>query len=149
MGIFGAFAFGVIFFGIARYEHMSPWKWAIASIALSIAVTRLFPLSFMLVLPAQFGLFLVLWWMNQRRQAELKVARAAMQAEDQRRRRERITQARAQAEADPGRQQRETEEAAREEAARKKRVERVRLAREQREREERDQAQSGGPPPTI
>ena len=141
MGIFGGLAFALIFAGIARYEHMTPWKWGIASLAVSITVTRLFPFSFIFVLPAQFGLFLVLWWMNVRRQAELKVERAAVQAEDQRRRRQRVSQAQAQAEADPERERREAAQTLAEEAERKERMERVRLAREQREREEREQSQ--------
>ncbi len=139
MGIFGAFAFAAIFYGFARYEHMSAWKWAIASIAISFTVNRLFPLSFILNLPAQFGLFVVLWWMNMRRQEELKAERAAAQAEDQRRRRERVSQAQARALADPEREKREAAQAAAEEAVRRERVERVRLARDQREREGRGQ----------
>lgn len=141
MGVFSGLAFALIFAGIARYEHMTPWKWGIASLAVSITVTRLFPFSFIFVLPAQFGLFLVLWWMNVRRQAELKVERAAMEAEDQRQRRERIRQAQAQAQADPEQEQRAAAQTLAEEAERKERMERVRLAREQREREEREQSQ--------
>jgi flagellar biosynthesis component FlhA len=133
MGIFGGIAFALIFAGIARYEHMSAWKWAVASFALTMTVYWMFPFSVIFVLPAQFGLFLVLWWMNARRQDELKVQRAAMDAEDQRRRRERVSQAQAQAEVEL--QKREAERAAAEEAERKERLERVRLAREQRERE--------------
>jgi signal transduction histidine kinase len=139
MGFFLGLAFAGIFFGIARYEHMNPWKWAIASLAVTFTVVRLFPLSFVLLLPAQLGLFLVLWWMNARRQEELKVERATMAAEDQRRRRERVSEAQAQALADPERENREAARAAAEEAERKERMDRVRLAREQREREEREQ----------
>ena len=141
MGIFGGFAFALIFAGIARYEHMNPWKWAIASFAVSLTVWRLFPFSFIFVLPAQFGLFLVLWWMNVRRQAELKVERAAMEAEDRQRRRQRVTQAQAQAQADPEREQRAAAQALAEEAETRERQERVRLAREQPEREQREQAE--------
>lgn len=147
MGFFGALAFAAIFFGIARYEHMNPWKWAIASIAVSFTVTRLFPLAFILVLPAQLGLFLLLWWMNARRQQELKVERAAAEAEDRRQRRERVSQAQAQAATDAELQQQEAARAAAEEAERQERLERVRQAREQREREERGQAGGTQPPP--
>jgi flagellar biosynthesis component FlhA len=145
MGFFAGIAFALIFFGIARYEHMSAWKWAIASFALTLTVTWMFPFSFIFILPAQFGLFLVLWWMNARRQDELKVERAALEAEDQRRRRERVSQAQAQADAEL--KKRDAERAAAEEAERQERLERVRLAREQREREERE-AQGRGDQPT-
>lgn len=147
MGIFGGVAFAAVFFGFARYEQMNPWKWAIASIAVSFTVNRLFPLSFVLNLPAQFGLFLVLWWMNARRKEELKAERAAMEAEEQRWRRERVSKAQARAQADPERKKLEAAQAA-EDAERRERVEGVRLAREQREREERGPDQPGGGSPT-
>jgi signal transduction histidine kinase len=144
MGVFAGFAFALIFAGIARYEHMSPWKWGIASFALTMTVYWMFPFSFIFVLPAQFGLFLVLWWMNARRQDELKVDRATMDAEDRRRRRERVSQA--QALSEPELQRREAEREAAEEAARRERLERVRLAREQREQEEREAERRGDQP---
>lgn len=144
MGIFRGLTFALIFAGIARYEHLTPWKWGLAAFAISVAVSKMFPFSFILVLPAEFGLFLVLWWANERRKAALEVARAEISAADQQRRRERITQARAEAQrTDPEREKRQAERDAAEEAARQERIARVKLAREQREREEGEQ-QGGG-----
>ena len=139
MGIIGGFGFAGLFYFAAEYEHMTGWKWALASLALSATVNGLFPLSFIFILPAQFGLFLVLWWANVRRKAELEAERATRAAEDRRQRQERARQAREQAAPDvDGRQ---AAQDAREEAALRERQERVRRAREQREREEREQAE--------
>src|SRR6266568_1173068 len=80
MGILGGLGFASIFYFAAEYEHMSGWKWALASLALSATVKGLFPLSFIFILPAQFGLFLVLWWANVRRKAELEAERTARAA---------------------------------------------------------------------
>src|SRR6266487_2597530 len=90
MGILGGLGFASIFYFAAEYEHMSGWKWALASIALSATVKGLFPLSFIFVLPAQFGLFVLLAWMNIRR----KAAREAAQATALRERQERVRRAR-------------------------------------------------------
>src|SRR5438477_5808521 len=89
MGILGGLGFASIFYFAAEYEHMTGWKWALASIALSATVKGLFPLSFIFVLPAQFGLFVVLAWMNNRRKAEMEVDRAASAEADRRARQER------------------------------------------------------------
>lgn len=149
MGIFRGLAFALIFAGMARYEHLSPWKWGLAAFAISVAVTKLFPLSFIFVLPAEFGLFLVLWWANERRKAELEVSRAEARVADQERRRERLSRAAVEAQADPAREKREAAHDAAEEAARQERIERVRKAREQREREEREQQKGTGGAPTA
>lgn len=149
LGILGALSIALIFAGIAGYERLSPWKWGLASIAVSLTVDKLFPLSFIFDLPAQFGLFLLLWWMNARRKAELEVERAEASAAEQARRRERVSRAAAEAQkADPEREKREAERDAAEEAARQERIARVRMAREQREREEREQKGGSGGAPT-
>src|SRR5436190_24385132 len=58
----GLFTFAALFYFAADYEHLSGWKWALASCAVTITINQLFPASFIFVLPAQFGLFLVMWW---------------------------------------------------------------------------------------
>jgi signal transduction histidine kinase len=137
--ILGGLSFAALFYFAADYEHMTGWKWALASLALTVTVRTLFPLSFVIVLPAQFGLFCVLWWMNSKRMANLEVERESRAEQDRRVRQERARTARAQADAQyaastPERAARE----AREEAELQARKERVRLAREAREREERE-----------
>jgi signal transduction histidine kinase len=137
--LLGGLGFAAIFYFAASYEHMTGWKWALASLALTVTVRTLFPLSFIFVLPAQFGLFCVLWWMNSKRMANLEVDRATRLEQDRRTRQERARVARQDAERDvaaraPDRAARE----AREEAELKARQERVRLAREAREQEERE-----------
>src|SRR5439155_22930262 len=67
MGVLGGLGFAALFYAAAEYEHMTGWKWALASLALSATVKGLFPLSFIFILPTQFGLFCVLWWMNTKR----------------------------------------------------------------------------------
>ena len=134
----GLFSIAALFYLAAEYEHLSDWKWALASVAVSATVKGLFPGSFIFVLPAQFGLFLVMWWAHVRNQAQRQVDLAKREADSRRERQERVTRARQEAAAhtDFGAQEREREAAA--EAAQKERQERVRLAREQREREERE-----------
>lgn len=135
MGIIGSFSFAAIFYFAAEYEHLSGWKWAVASIVVSLIIQRLFPLSFIFVLPAQGVLFGFLWRANQKRLAELEVERANRRTEDQRIRQERARESRAKI--DPGAvAAHQAEEDAKDAAALKERQERVRLAREQREREE-------------
>jgi hypothetical protein len=136
VGLLGGLGFAALFYFAAEYEHMAGWKWAVASLALSVTVRGLFPLSFIFILPAQFGLFLVLWWANSRRVAALEVERAAKQDADRRMRQERATQARERA--NPDLEAREAAQAAKEEAALRERQERVRRAREERERQERE-----------
>ncbi len=136
MGIFGGLAFAALFYAAAEYEHLTGWKWALASLALSATVRGLFPFSFVFVLPAQFGLFLVMWWANSRKMAEQEVDRAAGEKADQRARQERARLAREQV--DPELEKRHAALEAREEAELRERKERVRRAREEREREERE-----------
>ena len=144
MGIFGSLAFASLFYAAAEYEHMSGWKWALASIAVTFTVRGLFPLSFILVLPAQFGLFGVMWWMNSKRVAALEVEREATAQQDRRARQERAQRAREQVDPDlaareAAREAREAEEL----RARQERVRRAREEREQVEREQREKEQSG------
>ena len=144
MGILGGFGFAALFYAAAEYEHMSGWKWALASLAVSFTIRGLFPLSFIFVLPAQFGLFGVMWWMNTKRVAALEAEREAKAVEDRRLRQERAQRAREQA--NPDLDAREAARAAREAAELRERQERVRRAREERERaerEQRDKEQSG------
>ena len=140
----GLLAFAALFYAAAEYEHMTGWKWALASIALTATVQGLFALSFIFILPAQFGLFCVLWWANIQRKKQLEVERAARQEEERRMRQEQATRARedaarTQTQGDPARAAREAKEA--EEV--RMRQERVRRAREAREQAERDKGGQG------
>ena len=134
----GLFTFAALFYFAADYEHLTGWKWALASVAVTITVNQLFPASFIFVLPAQFGLFLVMWWAHLKNQTQRDVERDQRQKDSMRERQQRVSRAREEAAAntDWNAQEREREAAA--EAAAKERQERVRLAREQREREERE-----------
>jgi len=134
----GLFTFAALFYFAAEYEHLSGWKWAVASIAVTITVNQLFPASFIFVLPAQFGLFLVMWWAHVKNQAQRDIERDQRQKDAMRERQQRVSRAREEtaANTDFNAQEREREAAAA--AALKERQERVRLAREQREREERE-----------
>ena len=144
MGIFGALAFAGIFYGIAEYEHMTGWRWALASIAVTATVQGLFRFSFIFILPAQFGLFCVLAWVRVQGKKKFEVERADRQEEDRRMRQDRATRAREQAEReaaqpDPARAAREAKEA----KETRIRQERVRRVREEREREEREKENQG------
>ena len=145
MGIMGIITFAACFYGIAQYENLTAWKWAAASVAISIGVRLFLPYSFVWILPGQFALFVALWMANQKAKKEREIENAAAKAEDLRKRRERVSKAREQAAADPEREKRQAAAEAAEEAERKERLERVRLAREERERQEREQAQGRGP----
>ena len=134
----GLFTFAALFYFAAEYEHLNGWKWAIASGAVTITVNQLFPASFIFVLPAQFGLFLVMWWAHLKNQAQREVEREQRQKDSVRERQERVSRAREEAAANTDWNAQEREREAAVEAAAKERQERVRLAREQREREERD-----------
>src|SRR5213076_1900162 len=105
VGILGGMGLAALFYAAAEYEHLTGWKWALASLAISATIKGLFPLSFIFVLPAQFGLFLVMWWVNSKRLAALEVDRAARQDEDRRSRAARVAQARDQP--DPDQEKRE------------------------------------------
>jgi hypothetical protein len=105
-------------------------------------------LSFILVLPAQFGLFCVLAWANIQRKKQFELERAARAEEDRRVRQERATLAREKtqqeaAQPDPARAAREAKQAE-ELKARQERVRRVREEREQAEREAAREKESGG-----
>jgi signal transduction histidine kinase len=140
----GLFTFAALFYFAASYEHLSGWKWALASIAVTITVNQLFPASFLFVLPAQFGLFLVMWWAHTKNKVQREAERDDRQKEAQRERQQRVSRARDEAatNTDWDAQERDREAAAA--AALKERQERVRLAREQREREERDTGKGTG-----
>ena len=134
----GLFTFAALFWFAASYEHLTPWKWALASIAVTLTVDQLFPASFIFVLPAQFGLFLVMWWAHVKNQKQRALELDQRQKDDQRLRREHVQQQQmaADAKTDWDAQEREREAAAA--AALQERQERVRLAREAREREEKE-----------
>lgn len=134
----GLLTFAALFYFAAEYEHLSGWKWAVASIAVTITIEGLFAGSFIFVLPAQFGLFLVMWWAHIKNQAQREVERDQRQKASMRERQERVSQFREERLADPALEASARERDAAEEAARQERLERVRLAREQREREERE-----------
>lgn len=140
----GILTFAALFYFAAEYEHLTGWKWAVASIAVTLTVDQLFPASFIFVLPAQFGLFLVMWWAHIKNKAQRALELDARQKEDQRLRREHVRQQQMAADANTDWDAREAERAAADEAARKERAERVRLAREAREREDRERRGSGG-----
>lgn len=134
----GLLTFAALFYFAAEYEHLSGWKWAVASIAVTITVEGLFAGSFLFVLPAQFGLFLVMWWAHVKNKALREAEREQRQKASMRERQDRVSRARQERLADPEFETVAAEREVAEEAARKERLERVRLAREQREREERE-----------
>jgi signal transduction histidine kinase len=139
----GLFTFAALFYFAAEYEHLTGWKWALASIAVTLTVDQLFPASFIFVLPAQFGLFLVMWWAHVKNQRLRQLELDQRNAEAQRLRREHVKQAQLAADANTDWDAQERERAAAADAALKERQERVRLAREAREREERERGGGG------
>src|SRR2546426_8801004 len=86
----GLFSFAALFYFAAEYEHLSGWKWALASVAVSGTVKGLFPGSFIFILPAQFGLFLVMWWAHVKNQGQRQVDLAKREADSRRERQERV-----------------------------------------------------------
>ena len=136
----GLFTFAALFYFAAEYEHLTGWKWAVASIAITLTVDQLFPASFIFVLPAQFGLFLAMWWAHLKNQAQRRKDLDQRQKEDQRLRREHVREVQKTADATTDWDARERERAAADEAALRERQERVRLAREAREREEKERS---------
>lgn len=134
----GLFSFAALFYFAAEYEHLSGWKWALASVAVTATVKGLFPGSFIFILPAQFGLFLVMWWAHVKNQGQRQVDLAQREADSRRERQDRVTRARQEAAANTDFDGQERERDAAAAAALKERQERVRLVREQREREERE-----------
>jgi len=133
----GLFTFAALFYFAADYEHLSGWKWALASCAVTITINQLFPASFIFVLPAQFGLFLVMWWAHTKNKVQREGEREQRQKDAMRERQQRVSRAREDAAANTDWDAQERERQAAAEAAAKERQERVRLAREAREREER------------
>src|SRR2546427_12106140 len=122
----GLFSFAALFYFAAEYEHLTGWKWALASVAVTVTVKGLFPGSFIFVLPAQFGLFLVMWWAHIKNQAQREVERDQRQKDAMRERQQRVSRAREETatNTDWNAQEREREAAA--EAAAKERQERDR-----------------------
>jgi signal transduction histidine kinase len=137
MPLIGGLGIAALFYAAAEYERLTGWKWALASLAITGTIEGLFPLSFIFVLPAQFGLFCAMIYANVRNKAALEVERASRRETDQRVRQERVSRARQEAEVNTDWKAREAERATAAEAALRERQERVRLAREAREREER------------
>jgi signal transduction histidine kinase len=140
----GLFTFAALFYFAANYERLTGWKWALASVAVTVTVNQLFPASFIFVLPAQFGLFLVMWWAHTKNKVQREAELEQRQKEALKDRQQRVSRAREEAAAttDFDALERERESAA--EAALKERQERVRLAREEREREERERGRGTG-----
>src|SRR2546427_12166041 len=97
----GLFSFAALFYFAAEYEHLSGWKWALASVAVSGTVKGLFPGSFIFILPAQFGLFLVMWWAAVKNQGQRQVDLAKREADVRRRGQERVDAALQEAAAHP------------------------------------------------
>jgi hypothetical protein len=64
-------ACAALFHRAAEYERMTPWAWVAASVALTFVVFGLAP-RVLILLVAQFGLFLVLWAYNVRRHSPPK-----------------------------------------------------------------------------
>ena len=91
-----AFVFAAFFYGVAEYEHMTGWKWAIASLAVTLAVLQMTDLL-MAVIPAQVALCGVLWWQNVKRIEKLPEERAARAEADRKLRQERVRAAQAEA----------------------------------------------------
>ena len=139
----GLFTFAALFYFAAEYEHLSGWKWALASVAVTLTIDQLFPASFIFVLPAQFGLFLAMWWAHVKNKEERQKDLDQRQKEDQRLRREHVRQQQMAADANTDWEARERERDATDQAALKERQERVRLAREAREREEKQRGSGG------
>ena len=134
----GLFTFAALFYFVADYEHMTGWKWALASIAVTLTINQLFPASFIFVLPAQFGLFLVMWWAHTKNKVQRDAEREQREKDAMRERQQRVSRAREEAGANTDWDAQERERDAAAAAALKERQDRVRLAREAREREERE-----------
>src|SRR2546430_1982946 len=96
----GLFTFAALFYFAADYEHLSGWKWALASCAVTITINQLFPASFIFVLPAQFGLFLVMWWAHTKNKVQREAEREQRQKDAMRERQQRVSQPRDDAAAD-------------------------------------------------
>lgn len=94
--MFAAFVFAAFFYGVAEYEHLTGWKWALASLAITFTIMQL--TEFLLfAIPGQLVLFGFLWRAHLQRQAKLPEERAARAEADRQMRQERVRQAREQA----------------------------------------------------
>ena len=82
--------FAAFFYGAAQYEHMNGWKWAAASIGVTIAVKFLPVTGFLPFFVAQVALFGVLWWRNSKRLEELEADRSRHVEDDRKRRQEQV-----------------------------------------------------------
>jgi len=140
----GLFTFAALFYFAAEYEHLTGWKWAVASVAVTITVHQLSPASFIFSLHAQFGLFRVMRWAHTKNQVQREVERDQRQKDSVRERQQRVNRAREEVAANTDWKAQEREREAATDAAAKERQERVRLAREQREREEREMGKGTG-----
>ena len=101
-----AIGFAVLFHRMAAYEHMSAWAWAIASFALSLAVTSLWT-GFLPLILAQIGLFAAMWWYNAKRVNTRERGWAAKREHERRVRDERMRRAQEEIQRDrKGRKQR-------------------------------------------
>lgn len=86
--------FAALFYGAAHYEHMSGWKWAAASIAVTIVV-KVLPISgFIPFFLAQVALFGVLWWRNSKRLGEREADRVRHMEDDRKIRQDRVRRGR-------------------------------------------------------
>lgn len=99
-----AIGFAVLFHRMAAYEHMSAWAWAIASFALSLAVTSLWA-GFLPLILAQIGLFAAMWWYNVKRVDTRERHWTAKREEDRRMRDERMRRAQEEIQRDRARRQ--------------------------------------------
>ena len=81
--------FAALFYGLAEYEYMTGWKWAATSAVIGFVVGRTTGLM-AAVIVAQAALFCVLWWQNGKRLERRPAEQAAMKADDQAERRERV-----------------------------------------------------------
>jgi hypothetical protein len=86
--------FAALFYGAAQYEHMNGWKWAAASVAVSIVV-KVLPISgFLPFFLAQVALFGVLWWRNSKRLEERDADRVRHMEDDRKMRQDRVRRGR-------------------------------------------------------
>lgn len=91
-----AFVFAAFFYAAAEYERLTGWKWALASVIISLVVLQLFDfLAF--VVPFQIALFGVMWWRNIKHRDEVDQERTARAEQDRRTRQEQVRRARDQA----------------------------------------------------
>ena len=83
------FVFAAFFYGVAEYEYLSGWKWAVASAVITLVVGRTTGLG-LAVFVAQVVLFGFLWRENGKRLDRRPAEQAARVSDDQAERRERV-----------------------------------------------------------